>query len=475
MIDDYELLRRYVEHGSDAAFGEVVARYVNLVYSVALRECRGNSHLAQDVAQMVFTDLARKARWLPPGIVLAGWLHRAACYAARQMLRTERRRLAREQELFSMQDNSGSEAAWQEIGPLLDAALNRLSRTDRDALVLRYFSQRSLAEVGVALGSSEEAARKRVSRALDKLRQLLDRRGISVSGASLSAVLTAHAVHAAPAGLATVLTSGSAAATSAGAFTLTALNLIAMTKFKTATLSVIVIAGLATPLVTQHQSLARVRRENAALRFQLTQSQSAAPLPAAAIASNASSSADGERYRELLRLRGEVSQLRRQTNDVEKLRREIRHLRAATVNHQRSSADNQASTDFPREAWAFAGYADPTAAFQSLVWSASRGEVPIAMAAFSPEQAADRQKTWAGFSEAQVKTNLMRDMQHTKRFRVLGQETVSPDEVLLRIHVEGERTPDANIEQTARMKNINGEWKFDGWATAPQQTVAVPQ
>ena len=173
MLDDRQLLRRYAD-GSEAAFGELVARYVNLVYSAALRRARGDWRLAQDAAQLVFTDLARKARSLPKGVVLAGWLHRATRYAAAQLLRTERRRQAREQEAVAMKAlEFKSTRDWEQIRPLLDEALDRLNCTDRDASLLRFFEQRSLAEVGRALGSNEDAARKRVSRALERLRALL--------------------------------------------------------------------------------------------------------------------------------------------------------------------------------------------------------------------------------------------------------------------------------------------------------------
>src|SRR4030095_14830083 len=134
MLDDRQLLRRYVADGSEAAFGELVARYVNLVYSAALRRTGGDTYLAQDVAQLVFTDLARKARSLRANIVLAGWLHRATQYAAAQLLRTEHRRMAREQEAGAMNTlESETTPDWEQIRLLLDEALDELGRSDRDA------------------------------------------------------------------------------------------------------------------------------------------------------------------------------------------------------------------------------------------------------------------------------------------------------------------------------------------------------
>src|SRR6266446_2380915 len=149
MLNDEQLLRRYAADGSEAAFGELVSRYVNLVYSAALRRAGGDAHLAQDVAQLVFTDLARKAGSLPPEVVLAGWLHRATRFAAAELIRSERRRKRREQEAVVM-NISESTSDWEQIRPLLDEALDELSRTDRDAVILRFMEQRSFSEVGRA-------------------------------------------------------------------------------------------------------------------------------------------------------------------------------------------------------------------------------------------------------------------------------------------------------------------------------------
>jgi len=271
VLDDQQLLRRYVTDGSEAAFGELVARYVDLVYSTALRRADGDAHLAQDVAQLVFTDLARKARSLPKGVVLPGWLHRASRYATAQLLRTERRHRAREQEAVAM-NTLNSEAApdWGRIHPLLDEALDELGPADRDALVLRFFDQRSLAEVGHALGSNEEAARKRVARALEKLRASLVRRGVTTTAAALSTVLAMNAVQGAPAGLAATLTSASLASAVAGTGTaLGIMEVMTMTKLKAGIIGAVIVASVLTPLVIQHQAQVKLREENQSLRQQV--------------------------------------------------------------------------------------------------------------------------------------------------------------------------------------------------------------
>jgi len=202
MDGDSELLRRYAEHGSEEAFRELVQKRMGLVYGSALRQL-GNVHAAQEVAQVVFTDLARKARSLAGRPVLASWRYTSTHYAVANVARKERRRQAREQEAYHMQDSrtdDAMEAEWERLRPVIDAALNGLDGRERDAVLLRCHQGRSFAEVGEALNLSEEAARKRVHRALEKLRVHLSSKGITSSAAALSAVLAVKISEAAPVG-----------------------------------------------------------------------------------------------------------------------------------------------------------------------------------------------------------------------------------------------------------------------------------
>src|SRR5438552_8160305 len=159
MTDDEQLLRRYADDRSECAFGELVARYIDLVYSAALRVVNGDAHFAQDVTQTVFIDLARKARSLPSGVVLAGWLHRHTSYAAATAVRTERRRRTREQTAMEMRAlDDDTEPPWERIAPHLDEGLNELNSLDRHALVLRFLKRQDFRAVGSALGMSEDSA-----------------------------------------------------------------------------------------------------------------------------------------------------------------------------------------------------------------------------------------------------------------------------------------------------------------------------
>ena len=166
MTDDAQLFRRYAEEGSEQAFGELVARYINLVYSAAVRQT-GDAHLAEDVAQAVFTELARKARALPREVRLGGWLYRHACFVAAQAARTERRRQARERRSLEMNGlNDHSEPDWEQLAPFLDEAMKHLGTTDRDAILLRYFEARGAIHQAVSVVKKRTGQHERTIREL---------------------------------------------------------------------------------------------------------------------------------------------------------------------------------------------------------------------------------------------------------------------------------------------------------------------
>ena len=209
MIEDAELLRRYAEEKSEAAFAELVQRHLGLVYASALRRVGGDAQLAEDVAQRVFTDVARRAATLARRPVLAGWLFTSARFAASKVMRTTRRRREREQEARIMQELLTDPMApidWDEARPVLDDALGELNERDREAILLRYFEGRDFASIGARLGLSDNAAHMRVERALEKLRGRLQRRGITSTAAMIATVLTQQTAVALPAGLATSVT-----------------------------------------------------------------------------------------------------------------------------------------------------------------------------------------------------------------------------------------------------------------------------
>jgi RNA polymerase sigma factor (sigma-70 family) len=196
------LLREYANNGSESAFHELVDQYVDLVFSTAVRRFGGDRHRAEDATQIVFTDLARKAKTLPPDVMLGGWLHHHCCFVVSNLTRAESRRVAREREAVIMEDHHSEDANWSEVAPELDDAINSLQQEDRDAIVLRFFERKDFRAIGEVIGGTENAAQKRVARALDKLRQLLAQRGVALSGAALMTALASEVIAAAPAALA---------------------------------------------------------------------------------------------------------------------------------------------------------------------------------------------------------------------------------------------------------------------------------
>jgi uncharacterized protein (TIGR03435 family) len=240
-MKDAELLRDYVSRNSEEAFRELVDRHMDFVYATALRQVR-DSHLAKDVVQAVFIVLAKKAHQLPDATIMEGWLFRATRYAGFKALRDEQRQHRWIREAAYMETphyEPSSDEVWKQIAPVLNDTLNQLREADRDALLLRFFKGKSFSAVGEGLGISEDAAKKRVSRGLDKLRILLGRRGIVFPATILAATLSANAVQAAPVGLsssiaAVAVAKGTAATNSTLTLTKGVLKLMAWTKAKTA-------------------------------------------------------------------------------------------------------------------------------------------------------------------------------------------------------------------------------------------------
>jgi RNA polymerase sigma factor (sigma-70 family) len=257
MTDDMELVREYARTNSEEAFAALVSRYVNLVYSVALRQAR-DPGVAEEVTQAVFILLARKAASLHPKTVLPGWLCRTARFVSTRALTAQYRRQKREQEAYVQSHlNEPESIAWSQVEPLLDTALAQLGEKDHDAIVLRFFQNKNLSEVGAALGASEHAAKKRVSRALEKLRKFFAKQGVVSTAVVIAGAISAHSVQAAPETLAktiTVVAAGKGAAASGSTTTLIkgALKIMAWSKVKIAVIvGVVVLAGVTTPVAVQ--------------------------------------------------------------------------------------------------------------------------------------------------------------------------------------------------------------------------------
>jgi RNA polymerase sigma factor (sigma-70 family) len=323
---DQQLLRAYAQHKSEAAFAVIVHRYVDLIYSAALRlSC--DVHAAKDVTQNVFVALAQNAQQLTDRPALAGWLHGTARNLAVKGIRSDARRRAREQEAAVMNEllSTDTDASWEHIAPLLDDALGELCEPDRDAVLLRYFKNHDLRTIGATLGISDDAAQKRVSRAVERLREFFAKRGVTVGESGLAIVISANAVQAAPVGLAIAISTaaaltGTALATTA---TITATKAIAMTALQKTlvTASVVVLAGVGIYEANQasqlHNQFQTLQRQQAPLFDQIQQLEREREEFTGQLAALRESNEQLNRNTiELLKLRGQVGLLRKQASET---------------------------------------------------------------------------------------------------------------------------------------------------------------
>ncbi len=321
-LDDMGLLREYATSRSETAFQTLVDRRIGLVYSAALRQV-GDPSLAEEVTQLVFIVLAQKAGSIPGQAALSGWLFNTTRFTALAQIRaaTKRQRHEHEAQMGTETESAATEPLWKELSPVLDEALSALGETDRRAVLLRFFENKSLAEVAQALAVGEDGARKRVNRALERLHRYFRRRGISSTTALTAAAISAHSIQAAPAALAKSVTAlavaqGAAARVSTLALAKGAAKFMVWSKAQTAAVGLVVV-GLAAVSVTQHASHARLRGENQSLAQQLETVRSDNDRLSNLLAqANSSPAPQAHPSDELLRLRGEVGLLRRQTNEL---------------------------------------------------------------------------------------------------------------------------------------------------------------
>ena len=257
-MPDAELLEQFARDHSESAFAALVERHIALVHSVALRHTADPQH-AQDITQATFIILARKAGSMNRKTVLPGWLYHTTRLTAANFERAEFRRIQREQEAYmqSTLQQPAPDAPWPEMSRLLDEAMSRLGARDRDALVLRYFQNKSLAEVGVTMGLKEHAAQKRVTRSIEKLRKFFAQRGVTLTATAIAGAVSANSGQAAPAGLAVMVAATAAKGAAIGSSTYTivqgALKVMAWTKWKTAAvICILVILGAGTTVVLTH-------------------------------------------------------------------------------------------------------------------------------------------------------------------------------------------------------------------------------
>lgn len=280
--DASALLGRFASEGDEEAFRTLVNQSVTLVYSAALRQSRGDSHLAEEITQSVFTLLARKAGSLRGHPTITGWLFTATRLCARAAVRASERRRQLNTDISAMPEpTSGdySDSSWSGVKLVIDDAMHRLNARDREGILLRFFENRPYSEIGSVLNLSENTARMRVERALEKLRIELRKRGITSTSAALASVLVSHTAVAAPVYLsgqiaANVLASASIAG-AGGAGLWTTLTIMNMSKIS----SVVAVVALGVALYqgTQarraDQRTAEASSERAVLQNQVDELQ----------------------------------------------------------------------------------------------------------------------------------------------------------------------------------------------------------
>lgn len=470
--NDLQLIERYVRHHAEDAFAEIVRRHLDLVHSAAFRQVRSRQ-LAEDVAQSVFTDLARSAGRLPPDTVLTAWLYQVTRRTAVDVVRREARRQLREQIATEMDTLNATTADWTHIEPLLDEAMSALDETDRTAVLLRYFENRSLREVGQTLGTSDDDAQKRVSRAVERLRGFFADRGVTVGASGIVVAVSANAVQAAPVGLAGTISTaavlaGTAIVTSVTAtkIAISAMNWI-NAKSITAVLVSAIAAGTGTYLVT-HREAGRLRAENQNL---MARQESAVREREEALSAARAAKDELERSRkdqaELLRLRGEIDPLRRQ---LESLKAQASQRPVDGKNTE--PANTPPGAYITKEQLANVGYATPEAALQTGFWAMIKGSYEQVIEGAGPEAADTESKnpnTQRDFETSQkVMAPLFKGMQ------VVAKKSLGDDKVELKVRVDADPIP--GQEQAIpslgiqRMVKIAGIWKLNGGTSVSLET-----
>ena len=317
MKEDRQLLVDFCRNESESAFAELVSRYLDLVYSTALRIVGGDQSLAEDVSQSVFLHLARRAASLNGDVRLAGWIHRHTCFTAAKLVRTERRRKRRERIALERQENETADRCpWDLIAPHLDDCLNELKSADRESLILRFLNRLDLREVGNVLGVSEDAAQKRVSRALERLRTILKRRGFT--GSSLSSLLITHAVTEVPLKLAASVVANSTGVDTGVVAAKTLFDLIPAMKMNIAMASVVIV-GMVSPILIHYRVEGRLLVQEDALNDQASLLASLEPVRSVSnqMGQVHPEELSGEELSKLMNLRNRVGRMRRRVIALE--------------------------------------------------------------------------------------------------------------------------------------------------------------
>ncbi len=459
IMDDHELLREYATIRSQDAFRQLVERHLGMVYAAAQRMVR-DCHLAEEVAQAVFTTLARKAGAIRGSQSVGGWLYNTTRHLAMHAVRTEERRRQREEAALTMQSiNSASDA--DRINDHLEPAMAELEANDRDALVLRYLENRSWREVGEDLGIAEDAARMRVNRALERLRAVLERRGIAVTSVLLATIITSSTASVVPAALGAAITSTAMAAITAATLTqstiITTMNWL-NAKAAAAIAGAALVAGSGT-YFWQQQKINRSNEENRAFMAQEEKLAADHDLDLAAIRA---------RQQELDGLRQELAELPALKNQLAQLRRQNEAAKTGPGNQAAIASPAKVGALAPgdyisKEQLAFVGYATPEAALQSMTWAMISGDYDLTTQALSPEL---RTEALNDFKDRETfESGREKEAPLFKGMQIAARKVVSDEKVELKVKIDADPLPNSPVQpefMIQTMTKIGAEWKLGG-------------
>lgn len=460
-MTDQELLQEFIRYKSEDAFAHLVKRYLDLVYSAALRQLRSN-HLAEEVVQKVFLELVRRATRLKPDAVLASWLYQVARRTSLDALREESRRRAREQISVELSAANTEENDWGQIEHLLDDAMQSLEEKDREAVLLRYFENKSLSEVGNAIGVSEEAARKRVSRATTRLRDFFSKKGVTIDEAGLAVSITSNAIQGAPLHLgiavikATPLALTAAKATSAKLSAQLIMNGM-KAKGMVATVVLVIVTGIATREFEKRET-DRLRTENTALVAQNNELIGRVGKVRSRPADQTGRSSVEKD--ELLRLRNEVGLLRQQEG-LQKAKSTAPLQRDSGINENKDGS-TPTSQPLSREYWKFQGYATPEKALESVAWSMSQGDVKQFLESLTPKSREHTSAQFQGKAPEDLFKMVMQFGREIGALRFDRQATLPGGDVKFTIKSQEEDNgAQRNRQETSlRFQKAEGEWRL---------------
>ena len=482
---DRDLIREYARNGAEASFGELVHRHIDLVYSTAFRVLR-NAELADEVSQRVFVALARNAKKLEDRAVLAGWLHQTARHFALETVRSEERRRQREKEAADIRslDSNETQSDWDQIAPYLDAALAQLDQDDRDAILLRYFERKTAKEIGEELGLTAEAAQKRATRALERLRMIFAQRGVPTATTALATLLSLQSIQSAPVGLAASVIAAGAAQTLTSATSTIGLIMASM-KIKIG-LAAALIAAASIPIVLQHITNTRFRAEVEGLRQQVAELARLREESQRLTAQAQSLAAQGEKDRsELARLRGQLAAAQTRENKTASAAKRPGAVAPLTPTDTSEATEGRL---VQRDEWRNLGFQTPSATVQTMEWAKINGDTNVianglawadeksraemeALFAAAPESVRAKYGSVDQYIISLFDHSGPMDGRHTLlSYRILD-EKVSGDEAILQLEYHyaytnldypGEGTP----KGPQRYVHIGNEWR-QAWGSDP--------